>query len=448
MDMRKFITIMIALLFNAVVGVSLGYAFDINPILSAVGANAAAFCAGAFMPAGAVCDGILVEVWTGELVKKLRAGLDGSWLDGIPDYSSLVENDVIHLVDVGADPSVLIDNTSYPLAIETLPDGDIAITLSKFETKPTSVTDDELYAISYDKMQRVKESHGDSINIAKFKKAAHALCAASNTASTPVLATTGAADPATGRKTFAKDDILAMKKALDKLGVPAEDRRLVCCSDHINDMLSWSESFVKQYNLDNVNGKVGRLYGFDIYEYNGTPLYTTAGAKKALGATASAGEFQCSFAFYTKRVFKATGSTKMYYSDAQTDPQNHRNLIDFLHRFVCINKKADSGVVMMSGYSSSAVPTISGDTLIEGLAATYGTTQRTYATSNGAAIQASSDADWLTPTVGSGNKVTFTRTAYAHAESGDNPRVANVTLTIPNTSATLTVVVKQAMASA
>jgi len=54
------------------------------------------------------------------------------------------------------------------------------------------------------------------------------------------------------------------------------------------------------------------MFGFDIYEYANNPLYTTAGKKKAVGATASTGEFQCSFAFYTPRVFKATGSTKMY----------------------------------------------------------------------------------------------------------------------------------------
>ena len=44
--------------------------------------------------------------------------------------------------------------------------------------------------------------------------------------------------------------------------------------------------------------------------------------KKALGTTAEAGEFPCSFAFYKQRVFKATGSTKMYYSESKNDPLN------------------------------------------------------------------------------------------------------------------------------
>ena len=32
----------------------------------------------------------------------------------------------------------------------------------------------------------------------------------------------------------------------------------------------------------------------------------------------------------------------MYYSDAQTDPLNKRNLISFTQRFICMPKKADA----------------------------------------------------------------------------------------------------------
>ena len=94
------------------------------------------------------------------------------------------------------------------------------------------------------------------------------------------------------------------------------------------------------------------MYGFDIYEFANNPLYTKAGEKKAVGSTAAAGEFQCSFAFFAPRVFKATGSTKMYYSEASTDPQNQRSLINFRHYFICMPKVADAGVVMMSDYNA------------------------------------------------------------------------------------------------
>ena len=151
------------------------------------------------------------------------------------------------------------------------------------------------------------------------------------------------------------NDVLTLKRKMDALGVPAQGRRLVLCSDHVNDLLETSQVFKEQYNINRNDGTVGRLYGFDIYEFANNPLYTTAGVKKALGSTASAGEFQCSFAFYVQRVFKATGSTKMYYSEAGTDPEYQRNKINFRHYFIAMPKKADAGAVIYSDYDSAAI---------------------------------------------------------------------------------------------
>lgn len=354
--MTRLIAMFAAVLFNCLMGGTLAAVAGLSPMTGAVGMNVLAAVIGQAAPVGSLRAGVYTEIWTGELVKHLRRGLEATFLDGIPDSSSIVNNDVIHLVEVGVDPDVLINNTTYPIPLQALDDKDIAIKLDKFQTKVTPITDDELYALSYDKMARVKESHGNSINDSKFAKAAHALCAQKNTATTPVLKTTGEKDPVTGRLKMTANDLLNLKRALDKLKVPAQGRRLVLCSEHANDLLEVSQVFKDQYNINRNDGTVGRLYGFDIYEFGNNPLYTTAGVKKDVGATAEAGEFQCSFAFYTQRVFKATGSTKMYYSEAATDPEYQRNKINFRHYFICMPKKADAGAVMMSGYKDPSIP--------------------------------------------------------------------------------------------
>lgn len=351
--MSKIVTLLFSLLFNAVAGAVLATTVGLSPLAGAIGMNVVSGVIGGILPAETLREGVLTEIWTGELVKSLRAGLEGTWLDGVPDSSSVVNNDVIHLVDVGVDPDVLINNTTYPITVQELEDGDISIGLDKFQTKITPITDDELYSASYDKIARVKEAHANAINDSKFTKAAHALCASENTATTPVLITTGERDEDTGRLKMSIKDVIKMKAALDKLKVPAINRRLVLCPDHVNDLLETDQNFKEQYNINRGEGKVGRMYGFDIYEYANTPLYTTAGKKKDVGSTASAGEFQCSFAFYTPRVFKATGSTKMYWSAAETDPEYQRNKINFRHYFICMFKKADAGVVMASGYKAA-----------------------------------------------------------------------------------------------
>ena len=350
---RLVMKLMIALLVNAVVGGLIALAVGVTPWIGAVALNVIAIAIGACLPKDTLHVGVFTEVWTGELVKSLRGGLEGSWLDGVPDQSTIVNNDVIHLVEVGVDPDVLINNTTYPIPSQALEDKDIAVKLDKFQTKVTPITDDELYAASYDKMARVKESHANALNDSKFTKAAHALCAQQDSAKTPVLKTTGERDATTGRLRLTMADVVALKAAMDKLGVPAENRRLVLCPDHANDLLLVSQTFREQYNIDRATGKVGKLYGFDVYEYANTPLYTQAGKKKNLGVAAGDGEFNCSFAFYTPRVFKATGSTKMYYSEAATDPEYQRNKINFRHYFLCMPKKGDAGVVMMSGYKAS-----------------------------------------------------------------------------------------------
>lgn len=353
MKKNRLLALTMAVLFNCITGSVFGAVLGFSPVEGALGMNCIASMVGGKVAQGALRAGVYKEVWTGELVKQLRRGLEATWLDGIPDASSIVENDVIHLVDVGVDPDVLINNTTYPIDLQALDDKDISIDLDKFQTKVTPITDDELYGISFNKVSRVKESHANAINDAKFAKAAHALCAKQNTTKTPVLKTTGERDAVTGRKKMTKSDLLALKRAMDALHVPASGRRLVLCSDHINDLLDIEQTFREQFNINRNDGTVGRLYRFDIYEFANNPIYTKAGVKKDVGATADTGEFQCSFAFYVPRIFKATGSTKMYWSPAENDPEYQRNKINFRHYFICMPKKEDAGAVMMSDYSAS-----------------------------------------------------------------------------------------------
>ena len=347
--MGKFAKVVMAIMFNAVMGVTFGIALGFAPIFGAMGAVGLSLVAGAFMPAGVLGAGVLKEVWTGELVKKFRNDEAGSFLDGITDNSQYAENDVIHMVDISADPDVLVNNTTYPLAIQELVDGDIALKLDKFQTKATPITDDELYALSYDKMATVKERHGEVISESKFAKAIHALAPDAHATATPVLKTTGAVagGGTTGRKMLTRKDIIALKTAFDKAKVPLKGRRLVLCPDHIGDLLQEDQVFAQQY-YNYESGRIANLYSFAVYENVDNPFYKAADSKKiAFGTAPTGADFQASVAFSEKRVFKASGSTKMYHSSAETDPLNQRNLVNFRHYFVALpNKKEAIGAIM------------------------------------------------------------------------------------------------------
>lgn len=343
-----------ALLFNAVMGFVLAFALGVLPAVGAVAAVGGTMILGGFMPKGVAMDGVLTEVWTGELIKALRAGDKATFLDGLPDYSQYAENDVIHMVDVGGDPDVLVNNTTYPITIQQLTDTDAVFSLDKFQTVATPITDDELFALSYDKMASVKERHAQALLEKKYAKAIHALAPDSNAAKTPVLKTTGEIEGggATGRRMLRREDIVTLKKKFDVMQIPTEGRRLVLCPDHINDLLMQDQKFSEQY-YNYTSGKIANLYGFQVYEYVNNPVYKVAGTKVNFGTAAGANEFQASVAFYEKMTFKATGTTTMYYSEAKTDPLNQRSLVNFRHYFIVLPKKKEAMAAIMSEYKAS-----------------------------------------------------------------------------------------------
>lgn len=346
------ITILSKLIINMFIGVVLAQFLGVPEAYGAIGGAVVPLAAGAFMPQGALCEGVFTEIWTGELVKRLRGGLTASWLDGVSDYSAAVNNEVVHLVDVGGDPDVLINNTTYPIPAQELEDGDIALGLDKFQTKKTVVSDDTLFAISYDKIGSVIERHGDAITIGKFKKAAHAVAPQSDTDTTPVIPTSGEAG-ADGRKKLVRADIIALKRRLDAQGYPAVGRRLVLCSDHVNDLLEEDQKFRDQY-YNYTSGKIANMYGFEVYEFENCPFYTKEGTKVAYKTTPGGTDHQASFCFYTKRLFRAQGSTKMYYKDAATNPDNQANEVNFRHYYVVLPKKNEAIGAIYSWDGSTA----------------------------------------------------------------------------------------------
>lgn len=338
--MKSSIKFLTGMLFNLVMGIVLASVVGVDAAYGAASGVVIPLAAGAFMPGGALMEGVYTEVWTGELVKRLNAGLQATFLNGIPDYSAKVNNEVIHMVDVGGDPDVLVNNTTYPIPVQNLEDGDIALGLDKFQTKATRVTDDQLYAISYDKFASDVQRHGDAITTVKYKKAAHALAPYSHTDKTPVIQTSGETDSASGRKKITLKDIIALKRAFDNMDIPEDGRVLVLCPDHVNDLLELDQSFREKY-YNYTTGKLMNMYGFEVHTFVNAPYFNKSGVKLAYNATPTATDHKGSFAFYRQRMFRAQGSTKMYYSEAVTNPQTQESLVNFRHYYIVLPKKME-----------------------------------------------------------------------------------------------------------
>lgn len=289
--------------------------------------------------------GLNQEIWTDVLVQQFRATEEASFLNLIPDESRLVsgtrgENEVIHLVDIGADPSVITNNITYPIGVETQTDGDIAISLDTHVTKATKVTQEDVENIVYDKIRLVQEKHKHAIMVRKHDKAVHALAPVSNKTETPVLVTTGS-DDGTGRKRLIMRDLITLKSAWDAQKIPLADRVLVLTAEHYNDLLIEALEAKKttdHLSYDEAGMLKTMLFGFKVFMYISMPYFKlSTKAKLSFGATPVVGDVQASVAFVARDMFRASGLTKNYVDEPDT--QTHSWMYNVRHNYVVLPKK-------------------------------------------------------------------------------------------------------------
>jgi len=292
-------------------------------------------------PAG-IYAGVYAEIWVGEVVQRFGTGV-ATFLKSIAGYNHLVENDVIHLVEIGSLPDVLVNNATYPLIPQNLTEADIPITLDKLETVPTAISAAELHAISYDKMKVALNLHLTALEIKAGVRAAHAIAPASNTASSPIVKTTGA-NNGNNFKQITTEDVISLKKKFDILGLPKIGRVLVLCPDHVNELLLTSQMFKDQYHNIASGTIIPMLFGFEIHEYTTTPVYNTGFTKIALGTTPAATDRSASVAYYNPYIWQARGSVEAFLSEANKDVLNKRNLCSFNMYYKCQPKIANYGV--------------------------------------------------------------------------------------------------------
>lgn len=297
------------------------------------------------------CDGVYTEIWLGELVKRFR--FKREWLNKIPRYDQAAKNKVIHLVDVGADPLVYIDlliDKDNPVPIAHRTDGDIPISLNKYDTQNTMVTNDELRAISYDKMAVTLDLHMNAISDKAAKRAAFNL-AATNDAY--IKTTTGNSDGrAVAKKRMTPDDIINITEitsiTADEGGPDFPEGEMIGVLDprHVADLQKLDQKFENQWK----DAKTGELFpynGIMIMKFNNNARYTADGdgtfTRKAFGAAYdAANDLHSSLFFLPSRAFAAADANpEMFYKIKTTDPQYRANTVGFQHWNIVAKKKID-----------------------------------------------------------------------------------------------------------
>jgi hypothetical protein len=282
------------------------------------------------------------EIWLAAVIKKFNSLVAAAWLGGISEIAADVttinggaatEKNIIHVPNSTFAAEVLLNNTTYPIDAQEYGDDTITLTLDKYQTKVTTLNDDQTTGASYDKITEVTKGHVDGIVAKKYIKALHAIAPASNSATTPVIVTTG--ETVGTRKRMIYDDLVAFKAKIDDTDCNPEGRRLVLCNDHWNDLLLDRKNFGDKF-INYEAGKVLNVLNFEIFPWIGSPYYTTAGAKVAFGAVNPVGSKQASVFFQKDNIGKKTGITKQYFVKAENNPRGQANELNYRHYFVAM----------------------------------------------------------------------------------------------------------------
>jgi hypothetical protein len=256
-----------------------------------------------------------------------------SFLNYAKDYSELVEYDKINMADAGFDPNVLINNTTYPIAITRRDDTPLSFELDLFETQNTLVSSPEAVELAYNKMESVIYGHRMALQSKTGLKAAHAFAPNQDSPFTPVIRTTGD-NNGDGYKRIRIEDVLRLKRAFDILDIPVDKRFLVLDPRHTEDLILYDLKSFKDIT-DFVNGTPKRFAGFNILEFTKNPVYdNTTGIKKPFSAIPAANDVFSSFAFSGDEVMKADGAVKMY--ERVNDPELRGTVIGFDKRFIAL----------------------------------------------------------------------------------------------------------------
>ena len=270
------------------------------------------------------------QVWINQIMNGFYP--DNSFLKKCLNYDSFVEGDTLHIPSSGIDPAVLINNTTYPIAVVGREDVDNEISLDLFETENTLVRRPDAMEYSYDKLESVIYQHRSTLQASTAKKAAHAFAPQADTVDTPVIETTGTAT--NGRKRITFEDLLHLKERFDNALIPLEERYIILAPSHVTDLLLEDIRLFKQLT-DIVDGEPIKFAGFGCYQFPFMPTFQeNEGVYTKIPFSGEASANFASVAFQAKEVMRADGEIHMY--ARYDDPEQRGTIVGFDKRFIAM----------------------------------------------------------------------------------------------------------------
>lgn len=312
--------------FNFLIAMLASLLFSVTPVVM-FGASIVVGTLMSFTPTqGVAMMAIQKQIWTDKIMEGFYPKDD--FLMASVDMTELVDYNTINMAEAGADPTLLIDNTTYPIAAATRSDSPLTVTLKTLDTTSTIVRNLEKKELSYNKMESVVRGHRNTLRKGSIQLAAYYWSAASNGTYTPVLTASGALN--NGYKRLQFEDILALRAKLRALDIDITRVNIMLNPTHEADLMFQDMKLYKMMLVDN------KLFQMRIFVNSQTPIFNaTTGVKAAYGAVAAPStDTFASTAWVTDEVMKADGSVDVFAK--YNDPDQKGDVINFQKRFIAL----------------------------------------------------------------------------------------------------------------
>ncbi|MEY4925662.1 MAG: hypothetical protein RI894_98 [Bacteroidota bacterium] len=229
------------------------------------------------------------------------------------DVSAFVNNNFLHLAEIGADPNVIrnITTAQLPLAPTFRTDTLLSFQLDNWTTEPFVAPAFEEKILAYPKAQSFFKQHTGKLMRTVADYCYYSIAPNANTTDTPVLETSGAVNAA-GNKGLTDTDVKSLAEKFDDLNISAEGRHLWLTPNMYYELIGTNEAMqfaamMKSSGASNTPEYVD-VWGFKIHRRTGGALYDAALTKQAHGS-ANANLYRGAFAYVENETFFAAKGT-------------------------------------------------------------------------------------------------------------------------------------------
>lgn len=239
------------------------------------------------------------EIWVSDLQENPIPAL--SFLNASTDLSVYVNNDTIHLQEAGIEPGVHIDyfeGSEADLPLASIQDIPSEVVLNTYSTERTRHRNLQEVELAYNKRQSIMNRHRTALAKTMGLRAAHSW--------TPDTANAFNKKVAIGSDSFI-DAVIDMQQffaGADKM----EGLNICLSAAHVAKLQKEDKVLYKAL----FNKEQDNLYGFKVWMYSQTPVFTSAGVKKPVGAIVDPTDTRSTFFWATDEVFKCFGTVEMY----------------------------------------------------------------------------------------------------------------------------------------